>query len=195
MPQKRLVVINGHPDPSPDRFVHALATHYENGAISNNREVRRIDIAQIDFPLLRCRSEWEDGALARDILEAQDAIKWAEHLVIVYPLWLGDMPALLKAFLEQVLRPGFAFSTAGNGLPKKLLKGRSATVAVTMGMPALFYRAFYGAHSLKSFERNILRFVGIRPIRHVLIGNVESMTLADRTAWLERFSQMGGEGD
>ena len=38
-----------------------------------------------------------------------------EHLVIVFPLWLGDMPAVLKGFFEQVLRPGFAIGEAGQG--------------------------------------------------------------------------------
>jgi len=60
---------------------------------------------------------------------------------------------------EQVARPGFAFGTAkGKGLPPKLLKGRSARVIVTMGMPALFYRWYYRAHSVKNLERNILAF-------------------------------------
>jgi putative NADPH-quinone reductase len=68
-------------------------------------------------------------------------------------IWLGDMPAVLKGFSEQVLRPGFAISGSRAGhLPKELLAGRSARIVVTMGMPALFYRA----HSVKSLKRNIL---------------------------------------
>ena len=85
----------------------------------------------------------------------------------------GSMPALLKAFLEQVLRPGFAFGAAERrGMPKKLLAGKSARIVVTMGMPAFFYRLYYRAHSLKSLERNILGFVGIKPVRVTLLGNV-----------------------
>jgi putative NADPH-quinone reductase len=61
------------------------------------------------------------------LVAAAESIKWCEHLVLVMPLWLGTMPALLKAFLEQVMRPGFAFQYGPRGgAPTLLLKGRSA---------------------------------------------------------------------
>jgi putative NADPH-quinone reductase len=95
-------------------------------------------------------------------------------LLIVFPLWLGDMPAVLKAFYKQVLRPGFALGKAQPGrMPPKLLKGRSARIVVTMGMPAFFYRIVYRAHSVKSLKRNILEFCGVHPVRTTLIGMVE----------------------
>ncbi|MGF7204074.1 putative NADPH-quinone reductase [Sphingobium olei] len=103
-------------------------------------------MAELEFPVLRSQAEWQDGLVPADIEHAQQAIMRAEHLVILYPLWLGDMPALLKAFLEQVARPSFAFRYKEHGLPEKLLGGRSARVIVTMGMPGLFYRFFYRAH-------------------------------------------------
>ena len=75
---------------------------------------------------------------------AQEAIAWAHHLVIVYPLWLGTMPALLKGFLEQVLRPGLAISAASSATGwKTLLNGGSARIVVTMGMRALADRWYY----------------------------------------------------
>lgn len=103
------------------------------------------------------------------------------------------MPALLKGFLEQLLRPGFAFAaaSAGRGPPKKLLAGRSARIIVTMGMPALFYRWYFRAHSLKSLERNILAFCGIGPIRACVVGMVESMGAAGRGNWLARIQRLG----
>jgi putative NADPH-quinone reductase len=108
------------------------------------------------------------------IAEAQETIAWAEHLVIIYPLWLGAMPALLKGFFEQAMRPGFAVARSGvEPGPKQPLKGRSAHIIVTMGMPALVYRWYFRAHSLKSLKRNILGFVGIAPQRDTIIGMVE----------------------
>ena len=72
------------------------------------------------------------------------------------------------------MRPGFAFAHGkGKGLPKKLLTGRSARIVVTMGMPSLFYRLYYRSHSVRSLARNILGFVGFKPVRVSLIGNVE----------------------
>jgi putative NADPH-quinone reductase len=185
----RIAIIDGHPDPDSRRYVHALAQAYADGA-SGKHEVRRIVLAELDFPLLRTAHDWQQGKPPRAIKSAQDSIQWAEHIVLLYPLWLGDIPALLKAFLEQVARPGFAIGPMGKGLPKKLLKGRSARVIVTMGMPAPFYRFFYRAHSLKSLERNILSFVGLGPIRHSIIGSVESSDKR-RAGWIEQVRALG----
>lgn len=63
------------------------------------------------------------------------------------------MPAVVKAFLEQVFRRGFAFSKDANPLFDRKLKGRSARIVVTMGMPVFLYRWYFGAHSLKSLKR------------------------------------------
>ncbi|HZP88847.1 MAG TPA: NAD(P)H-dependent oxidoreductase, partial [Burkholderiales bacterium] len=154
---KRILLIQGHPDASRPHFCHALEEAYAQGARDAGHEVRRVAVAQLDFPLLRSPQEWEHGSLPSALGEAQANIAWANHLVLFFPLWLGDMPALLKGFLEQVARPGFAFSGEGeNPFAHKALAGRSARVVVTMGMPALIYRWYFRAHSIKSLERNIL---------------------------------------
>ena len=188
---RRIAIIQGHPDPRGDRYGHALAKAYAEGATAGGHEVRTIDLARLEFPLLRSKEEWDTGAPPDAVRGAQDAIGWADHLVIFYPLWLGTMPALLKAFLEQAFRPGFAIGRGGSGSWKKLLTGKSARVVVTMGMPALVYRWFFRAHSLKSLERNILGFVGIGPIRETLIGMVEGSP-ASRERWLAKLRALGG---
>jgi putative NADPH-quinone reductase len=124
---------------------------------------------------------------------AQASISWAQHLVIFFPLWLGDMPALLKAFLEQVARPGFAFAPEDGSPFGKKLKGRSARVVVTMGMPALVYRFYFRAHSVKSLERNILGFVGMAPVNETLIGAVDSLDDKTRQRWFAKMRALGRE--
>lgn len=186
---RRVLIIDGHPDSDRGRLIHALADRYADGAAALNHEVRRIDLATIDVPFLRSPADWKDATPAPSIAAAQADIVWAEHIVFFYPLWLGDVPALLKAFLEQIMRPGFALKPdAGPGAG--LLRGRSATVVVTMGMPAAFYSLWFRAHSLKSLERNILKFVGIGPVHHVLLGAVEQ-SAKRRAAWLDRMFALG----
>lgn len=183
-----IALIDGHPDADRARFVHALADAYAAGAANAGHALRRIDLATLDFPLLRSQREWRDHPACAAITEAQETIRWAEHLVFLYPLWLGDMPAVLKGFLEQVARPGFAM--AEGRMPAPLLGGRSARLVVTMGMPAAFYRFYFGAHSVKSFERNILKLAGVKPVASTLIGNVESDP-DDRVQWLDRLHRLG----
>jgi putative NADPH-quinone reductase len=192
---KHIAIIQGHPDSSVRHFGHALADEYAKGCEDGGHEVRRIEVATLDFPLLRTKEDFEKGRPPDSIRQAQDAIKWADHLVILYPLWLGSMPALLKAFLEQVLRPGFAFEyQKSGGIAKKLLTGRSARIVVTMGMPAFVYRWVFFAHSLKSFRRNTLWFCGIGPIRSTIIGSIEGMTEKQRMGWLDEMRELGDLG-
>ena len=98
--------------------------------------IRVVDIGKTPFPLLRTKDEFEHGAVPAELADAREAIAWADHLVLIYPLWLGEMPAIVKGFLEQVLRPGFAFEVSGKGWSPKL-RGKTARVVVTMGMPAV----------------------------------------------------------
>ena len=188
---KRILILQGHPDASAPHFCHALADAYAGGAIEGGHEVRRISLAHLDFPVLRDPAEWRNGAVAPAIAKCQDDIRWAEHLVIVYPLWLGSMPALLKAFFEQVARPGFAVREGKGGAPEPLLKGKSARIVVTMGMPAFLYRWYYRAHSLRSLERNVLAVAGIRPVRESLVGPVEAMSDARRQDWRFKLRDLG----
>jgi len=190
---KRIVIIEGHPDPAPVRFNAALADAYAQGAREGGHDVRRIKVGAFEFPVLRTAKEWMTGEPTPSIAQAQADIKWAEHLVIIYPLWLGDVPALLKAFLEQVARPGFAFVPEARGFPKGALGGRSARVIVTMGMPEFVYRWYFQAHSLKNLKYNILNFVGIKPVRSTLIGMAEaSSKVRDRD--LARVRVLGRRG-
>ncbi|MFW6093172.1 MAG: NAD(P)H-dependent oxidoreductase [Pseudomonadota bacterium] len=190
----RITIIQGHPDDRPAHLCHALADAYRAGAESAGYEVRYVPVAALAFPVLRSREAYEHQPPPGDIREAQSTIRTSDHLVIVYPLWLGTMPALLKAFLEQVFRYDFAFEPGAAGLARKLLKGRSARIVITMGMPAAAYRLYFGAHSLKSLERNVLKFAGISPIRESLFGGVESAGDGVRRKWLQRMRRLGTAG-
>lgn len=191
---RRILILHGHPDPAPQRFCAALAAAYAAGARAGGHEVREVHVARLDFPLLRTGEEWNHGELPASLRAAQAEIGWAQHLVVIFPLWTGTLPALLKGFFEQVMRPGFAFRYVPGRGPVPDLGGRSARVVVTMGMPAFAFRWIYGAHGVRCFERNLLNFVGIRPVRKTYIGMVEAPRFP-ATRWLERMRQWGRAGD
>ena len=192
---KRILIIDGHPDARSERYVHALSKAYCDGARAAGHEVNSIIVSELEFSILRRVEEFNSETPSAEIQQAQKLIADADHLVVLFPLWLGSMPALLKGFFEQVFRPHFAFNYEGSGrIPRKLLKGKSARIIVTMGMPALVYRLYFRSHSLKSLERNVLSFCGIRPIRATVIGNIGSADSARRGRWLSKIQELGGRG-
>jgi putative NADPH-quinone reductase len=191
---KRIVIIQGHPDPAGNHLLNAMADAYAEAATLAAHEVRRIEVARLDFPILRTQVDFERGELPAALLPARDDMRWAEHWVFLFPLWHGTMPALLKAFLEHIFRPGFAMDYSERNFPRRLLAGRSARIVVTMGMPVMLYRWYFGAYGVRSFERSMLSFAGIKPIRESLYG----LTLANdrkRARWVEDMRRHGRNAD
>lgn len=186
---RRVLILDGHPDPAPGRYCHAVAAAYARGAASAGHVIHRVNLSEMEFPVLTTREDWESAMPCAAVQALQDQLGWAEHLVIIYPLWLGGMPARLKALFEQVFRPAFAFGgptvTPGGGR----LKGRSARIIVTMGMPGLIYRTVFLAHSLEALKRSVLALVGFGPIRDTVLGGIE--TRRDHARLLKRVEDMG----
>jgi putative NADPH-quinone reductase len=196
MSARRILVVQGHPDPAGGHLCHQLADAYAEGARAAGHDLRRVDVAQLAFPLLRSNHEWESSPVPPDIARVQDDLLWCEHLVLVFPLWISDMPALLKGFLEQLARPGFAFRrrTDEPGGHRRL-EGRSARVVVAMGMPAFVYRIVYREHALKALERDVLAAIGFHPVHETLVGLVEALGPEDITRWKAEMQRLGMAGE
>lgn len=191
MLKSKVLVINGHPD--AHSYCAALSEAYVQGASNNSVvQVRTIDLYKLSFnPNLqygyRQRTELE-----HDLLEAQSMIRWADHLVFVYPTWWGAMPALLKGFIDRVFLPGFAFKYRDNSsLWDKLLTGKSAHLIVTADTPSWYNRFIYRRAGHNVMKRNILQFCGISPVRITEIGPIKPSTDKQRARWLAKVNQLG----
>lgn len=79
----RITIIDGHPDGAPRRFVHALASAYAEAADEAGHEIRRIGLAELEFPFLQSAEDWLDGRPCKEIRDAQADILWADHVVVV----------------------------------------------------------------------------------------------------------------
>lgn len=189
---KRILIIDGHPDPDEKRYVHALAAAYADGARNAGHDVEVIRIADMDFSLLRSNADFYGGVIAAPIKAALQSLNRCDHLVILYPLWLGTMPALLKGFLEQLFRRNVAYSDQGEpGPARNALRGKSARIIVTLGMRGYLYRWYFGALSVRALRRHILGFLGISPIRLEVIGSIAAMSDAQRSAVLGKMRSLG----
>lgn len=168
-----ILLLQGHPDAGQGHLCDALAAAYAEGAQSGGHRLRRLVLNQAPVTLLRSEAEWKAPPPAY-AQQAQQDVLWADHIVLVFPLWMGGMPALVKAWFEQVFRENFAMEVTSSGVQRHL-KGKSARLIVTMGMPALFYRWYFGQPGTRQLRRSMLGFSGISPVRQSLIGMVDRM--------------------
>jgi NAD(P)H dehydrogenase (quinone) len=188
--KSNILIINGHPDSAS--FNAALADAYATGALGSGAQVRRLNLAELAFnPILsfgyRKRTELEP-----DLIRAQELIRWAHHLVFVYPTWWGAMPALLKGFIDRVFLPGFAFKYRENSvLWDKLLSGRTAHLLVTMDTPSWYNRLVYRNAGHIVMKKNILKFCGINPVRITEFTPIKPSTPEQRAKWLKKAKTLG----
>ena len=190
----RICLINAHPDPAPERFCHALAEAYQSAAQNAGHAVSRFNAGELEIPLLDSAAAFTQDPPAA-LTPVREALAGADHLVLIYPLWLGSLPAKAKALLEQVARGGFLLDTGGDSSkwPAQKMKGKSARVIVTMGMPGFAYRLFYGSHSLKGLEAGVLKISGFKPVRDTVLGGVETGP-ERRAKMLETVKGLGAAG-
>jgi len=183
--QSRILVILGHPQ--RDSFCGALAQAYADAARSAGAAVRELYLGDLKFdPILR-HGYRQIQALEPDLVEAQEAIQWAKHLVFVYPNWWGSMPALLKGFIDRAFLPGFAFKYRTNSpLWDRLLSDRTAHLIVTMDTPPWYYRWVFKMPGHNQMRRTILEFCGIKPVKITEIGPVRAASLQQRKKWLAK---------
>jgi putative NADPH-quinone reductase len=186
----RILVILGHP--RGDSLCGALAGAYEKGARSAGAEVRRINVAELEFDALGTQGENMAPDPEPDILATQEAIRWAKHLVFVYPIWWGTMPALLKAFLERCLTRGFAIEFPDRPpYWEPMLQGRSARLINTMNTPPLYYRWVMRAPDRQVMQRSILGMCGISPVAITSFGPVRGATAGKLEEWLAQTRRLG----
>ncbi|MHB8346387.1 MAG: NAD(P)H-dependent oxidoreductase [Acidiferrobacterales bacterium] len=184
--KRKILVILAHP--APASYCGALATAYAQGAGESRAEVRQLVLADLKFNPVHAGG----GQVEADIIQARDAIMWAEHLVFVYPILWGTIPALLKGFIERTFVPGFAVNfSEGSRLWDRLLKGRSARLIVTMNSAPFIYRWVFGEPAHKTMKRAILKFCGVSPVRITAIGPMRAASKERREAWLENVRKAG----
>jgi len=184
----RVVIVVGHA--RSGTFCDALGESYRHGAAAGGHDVQLFATSKMKFDPILHEGFERVQPLEPDLQAAADAMLAADHLVIIFPLWLGTLPAILKGFLERVLQPQLVEPAKSNKFVQ-LLKGKSARVVITMGMPGFIYRWWFGAHALKMLKRNILAFMGVRPIRSVIHGNIEGAGDERRKQWLRDMEAIG----
>jgi putative NADPH-quinone reductase len=108
-------------------------------------------------------------------------------------MWWGGLPAMLKGLIDRTFLPGRTFDTRSGGLPKPMLKGRTARVILTSDSPAWYFRLFIHRALHWQLKRQILGFVGLKPVEitHFSGSTHPKEGIVDK--WVAKVSALGGQ--
>lgn len=188
--KRRIVIVNGHPDTESYNF--GLAKAYKKGVESTGAELREIVIRDLKFdPNLqygyRKRTELEP-----DLIESQQTLMWADHIVWVYPVWWGSVPAIMKGFLDRILLPGYAFQKReGSIWWDKYFTGKTSRIICTMDQPTWYYRLMYKSPSHMAMKKVTMNFIGVKSVKITAIGPIRLSTSEFRSKWLRKVEKLG----
>lgn len=164
MTKKRILILNGHPGETS--LSRTFAETYAAAAEAAGHEIRLTHLNDLTFD-----ADFGNGGYGRTkplepaLEKVLEDLEWSQHLVLASPMWWGGLPAKLKGLIDRAFLPGRTFDTSGKkgGLPKPLLKGRTARLILTSDTPGWFMRLIYKNALVWQLRRQILGFVGIKP--------------------------------
>ncbi|NRA86954.1 MAG: NAD(P)H-dependent oxidoreductase [Rhizobiales bacterium] len=186
---KRIFIIDCNPKPKSLGF--ELFKSYISGAKQAGHAVKIMRLSEMQF-----ETDYKDAdqPIEQCLVDFQNNITWSEHIMMVYPLWWGFMPAKMKGLIDRTFVSGFAYEYEGKkALPKKLLMGRSIDVLVTSDTPNWIFKLIYKAAAFKVMRMQIFEFVGIKPVKLHMFSPIQSSTEHKRKSWIEKTYRLGSK--
>lgn len=167
------LIIFAHPNPKS--FSKGIVDTLVEASKEKNYEVEVRDLYKIKFQPILLPSDFESfakGITPKDIEEEQKFIKEADFISLVYPIWWGSEPAILKGYLDRVLSYGFAYVNKENG-PVGLLQGKKVAIFTPMGNSNEAYKENGMDEAMKTIkDAGTFEFCGIKTVSHMLFGEV-----------------------
>jgi NAD(P)H dehydrogenase (quinone) len=189
----KISVILAHP--RPGSFNHAIADTVVSALCESGHRVAFHDLYQEKFdPLLPYDEIPRNADLPPLVAEHCREIMAADGIVIVHPDWWGMPPAILKGWIDRVLRPGvayrFAETDAGDGIPIGLLIAKAVLVFNTSNTPAAREQEVFGDPLERLWKDCIISFCGIPVFHRRMFSVIVTSTEEERKAWLDEVREI-----
>ena len=196
MQSRKILLLLGHPDKSG--MCGSLADAYESGAKEGGHDVRRMNIGEMQFDPILHKGYRAIQELEPDLKAFQENITWADHFVVVYPIWWVGMPAILKGLFDRAWLPGSAFRyiKLSNGIRTifwhRLYVGKTARIIMTSGTRPFLVR-FLPGNVNAQLRWGILWFAGFK-VWTLWLGPSENTPEKTKTRWLQKVRRLGVSG-
>jgi putative NADPH-quinone reductase len=188
-----VLVVLAHPDPAS--FNHALAAAAAEAARRQGHAVVLHDLHAERFdPIVPAAELARDAPLEPWLRRHCDELAAAEGIVVVHPNWWGQPPAILKGWIDRVVRPGVAYAFVegdqGEGVPVGLLRARTAVVLNTSNTPAAREQEVFGDPLDSIWRRCLFDLCGVKDVRRRTFGVVVTSTAEARGRWLAEAAEL-----
>ena len=200
---KTLIVYN---HPHEGSFCSAIREAVENGLKTGGHEYKVIDLDKDGFdPVMRAKdlkAFVTAGKIGEDGLEEVDPLvlrymkmmRWAEQIVMIFPIWWMTTPAMTKGFIDKVIFPGIVYKMEGGNLVSMLSSLKQVTIITTMNTPSEVYHDVFGNSLEGSLIKGTFNQIGIHDIRWISLNMVKQCGDEKRWVWLDEieteFAQM-----
>lgn len=189
----QILVVLAHPESGS--FNHAIAREVRQALADQGHQAVVRDLYQEKFDGILPSDEIPEAAhLDPEIQEHCEALQAAHGLIFIHPNWWGQPPAILKGWLDRVLRPGVAYrflpGDQGEGIPLGLLPLKHAVVFNTSNTPPERESGDMGDPLETLWKNCILKFCGVRNVTRRMFQLVVTSTPEERQAWLQEVRQI-----
>ena len=192
MPERKILILDGHP---AERSLSRLfADTYASAARRAGFDVKVLHLSALEFDADFGQGTYHSfKPLEPDLRDFMDKVAWADHFVLIAPMWWGGLPARLKGLFDRAFVPGLAFDPRNkkHGMPSPLLTGRSARFIVTSDTPMWALRLMYRRAILFAVHGQILRFVGMKPRRPLWFSGASDADDGRIARWVGQVEKAG----
>lgn len=160
----KILVIYAYPN--TDSYNYAIFQSLTQN-FQAHHDIQVLDLYQEKFnPVLYFdqTQKRRDLQFQQETARYRNQLLWAEHLIFIFPIWWGGMPAILKGYIDRVFSKGFAYDYKGV-IPVGHLQNKTAWIITTHDTPTLYVRFFQQDYG-KVLKRQVLKMCGIRPVKH-----------------------------
>jgi len=184
--QVRHLVIAAHP--STKSFNHSVVEAYTSALVERKHRVECRDLYAANFnPVLSARdlAAIGHGKASKDIREEQAAMRRADVVTLISPLWWSGFPAMLKGYLDRVFCEGFAYVIKrGEYLPG--LAGKKGVIVTTSGASKEELKSGGTLRAIRTiYDIGLMQFCGIEMVQHLYLSGIDpTMSEAEGEKWL-----------
>lgn len=194
---KTLIVFN---HPYGGSYCAAVMAAVEKGLEKSGQPYKTINLDQEEFdPVMKSKDLIAFAGAARageealavvdeTVMRYKGMLEWAEHLVMIFPIWWMTMPAMTKGFIDKVIFPAIAY-TMDNGRLISRLQIKKVTIITTMNTPAEAYRDLFNNAIEGSLINGTFKKIGIEDVKWISLNEVKQASDELRKLWLAQIEK------